>query len=844
MNLWQDKIKAFFHDPPDKALILFHKSHEEKRDKILEELSLKYDKRLDPADHIASAMQRLDIPSNYRMDKGGCNNHICFKGASKPVFKHTLSGYSENLEKIRDFITTYGYEKALDEYGFNPKIVKEFLDKNNWKKTYFSLWRLLPEKYPLGYILPADTRIPDHSIWDHLDVTAAISSCLGDLGLFSLKIPAVQEFISHSRKLSDLWASSHIFSLLLFEGIKEVIGELGPDVVIYPQLRGNPLLDCYIKSELSIENIIPDKNKIKIANLPNTFLCFIPLSRAEEYKERCKNAIKKKWKEISKKVKEYLNKIKIKPNEELWNSQIEKSLSVVVAHTEFFNLDSYEKVKNGLSSDVKEKQDRWLSFVEKLERTNYGHFYFPTYALLGVILTQSSRLWDAWEEEPITGKKCLMCGLRNAIVGRVDGDIYQYWEDDTWNDIEIKDKIWKNVLKEGERLCAVCLTKRIYTEVFKEEFKEFKAKSPEFKSVVEIAGRDFIRNVEDDEDFKLLKDVDIELIYEHEWKSDEKKKTTIRQLELVEKREEIENKLENWWKAFGRPNKYYAILMMDGDRIGKTIFGETLPNFGDFFHPIFKTKIMEWEKGEDLSNMKRILSPSVHIAISRAMKNFSIYKVPEIVEENYGFLVYSGGDDVLALFPTDKVLNAAKELQEFFKKDFYEIEVNGEKRKVMGLGKYASMSAGIVFAHYKYPLYDGIEKVREAEKRAKNEYGRNAFYMTFIKRSGELFSAGGKWNFVGDFTPIVEAIRTDKISHRFIYDFLGILEILDGDMLKAETKRLLKRRKTEKATNEEINDICGKILCLIEKYKENNLPIEDIGKVLKILYDAYRGEEE
>ena len=850
-KFWQNKIKAFLHDPPDKALLLFHGhetmhgKHEAKKDKILQELNLKYGERISTADHIASAMQRLDIPSDYRMDKGGCSNHICFKGAFKPVFKHTLSGNSENLEKIRDFITTYGYEKALDEYGFNPKIVKEFLDKNNWKKTYFSLWRLLPEKYPLGYILPADTRIPDHSIWDHLDVTAAISSCLGDMGLLALKIPAVQEFISHSRKLSDLWASSHIFSLLLFEGIKEVIGELGPDVVIYPQLRGNPLLDCCIKNELSIENIIFDKDKIKIANLPNTFLCFIPLSRAEEYGERCKEAIKRKWRKISEKVKEYLNKINIKPNEELWNFQIEGSLSVVVAYTGFFNLDSYEKVKNDLPSDVKEKQDKWLGFVEKLDRTNYGHFYFPSYALLGITLTQSSRLWDAWEEESITGRKCLMCGLRNAIVERREGDVYQYWEDNAWNDIEIRSE-WRNILKEGERLCAVCLVKRIYKEVFKEEFRGFKAKPPEFESVVEVAGRDFIKNVESDEDFKFLKEaVDIELIYEHEWKSDEKKKTTIKQLELVKKKEEIENKLKNWWRAFGKPNKYYAILMMDGDRIGKMLFGETLPNFGDFFHPIFKTRITEWEKGEDLTNMKRILSPSIHIAISRAMKDFSIYKVPEIVERNYGgFLVYSGGDDVLALFPTDKVLNAAKELQEFFKKDFYEIELNGEKRKIMGLGKYASMSAGIVFAHYKYPLYDVIEKVREAEKRAKNEYGRNAFYMTFIKRSGELLSAGGKRDFVDDFTPIVEAIQNDKISHRFIYDFLEVIEILDGDMLKAETKRLLKRRKTEKATNEEISDICGKIFCLVEKYKENNLPIEDVGKILKILYDAYRGEEE
>lgn len=836
-EFWQNKIKAFLHDPPDKALTLFHVAHEGKRDEILEKLSLKYDESLNPADHMASAMQRLNIPTNYRVDRGGCNNHICFKGPNKPVFKHTLSGAEENLNEITDLIATYGYERALDEFGFKPETVSEFLDKNDWKKTYFSIWRFLPERYPLGYILPADTRIPDHSIWDHLDVTAAISSCLGNLGLFSVKILAVQEFISHSRKLADLWASSHIFSLLLFEGIKEVIGNLGPDMVIYPQLRGNPLLDHYIK-ELGIEMAL-DKNRMRITSLPNTFLCFMPLSKAEEYKERCEKAIKNKWVEISEKVRSYLNKINIKPDEKVWKSQIEKALSVVVAYTEFFNSDSYGRVGEELPEDVKEKQDKWLSFVDKFQ-TNYGHFYFPTYALLGTILTQSSRLWDAWEEEPVTGRKCLMCGLRNAVVERKEGGIYRYWRNNTWNDAEIKDQEWRNVLKEGERLCAVCLTKRVYRKVYK---KEFKAEPPKFESVVEIAARAFIKSVESDEDFQLLKELDIELIYEHEWKSDEKKRTSIKQLELIQKKEEIENKLKEWWKIYGKPSKYYAILMMDGDRIGKMLFGETLPNFGDFLHPVFKAKMMEWERGEDLVNTRRVLSPSIHIAISRAMKDFS-HKVIEIVERDHeGFLVYSGGDDVLALFPPDRVLSAAKNLQEFFKRDFYEIEVNGRKRKVMGLGKYASMSAGIVFAHYKYPLYDVIERVRDAEKRAKNDYGRNAFCMTFIKRSGELLSAGGKWNFVDDFIPVVEAILNDKISHSFVYDFLEIIKILEGDMLRAEVKRLLKRRKTEKATNEEINELCGRIICLIEKYKENNLPIDDIGKMLKILYDAYRGEE-
>lgn len=854
IEFWQDKIKAFLHDPPDKALILFHKSHESKRDEILDRLNLRYDGRLDIADHIASAMQRLDIPKDYRMDDArSCNAHICFKGPLEPIFKHTLSGDLEKLEEIKGFIATWGYEKALDEYSFDPKIVKEFLDENDWKKTYFLLWRFLPEKYPRGYILPADTRIPDHSIWDHLDVTAAISSCLGNLGLFSLKIPAVQEFIAHSRKLSDLWASSHIFSSIIFEGIKSIIEEYGPDVVIYPQLRGNPMVDLAefngkfkllnegMRQKLIHRDI---KGKLYVANFPNVFLAFIPALKAEDICRKVENGIKRKWKEMAEEAKKILTNAGMDVNEELWKKQIDSAVEITSAWLEFFNFDKFNDIKGRLPDDIRERQKTWLNFVEEAEkRSNYGHFYSTTYELLGIILAEKSRFWKAWEEKPITGKKCLMCGKRDALVENSLKEGYKCWDGKKgrWRDVSVS-RQFKYTLKSGERLCVVCLVKRFYRDIFKKIFDLKDEHLPESESTVDIAGREFISRVKHDGEFQLLKLIDIELIYSHEWKSEDKKESSIKELEELGMRERVHKKLKEWWKVYGEPSKYYAILMMDGDRIGKMLSGETLPNFGNFLHPAFKNKIFEWEKGEDLVETKRIFTPSHHIAISRAMKDFSLHIVPKIVEKYKGFLVYAGGDDVLALFPTDKVLDAAKEIQEYFRKDFYEIDVNGGKREVMGLGNEASMSAGIVFAHYKWPLYDAIEKVREAEKDAKGKYRRNAFCIFFIKRSGEILTAGGKWNFVDDLTNVAKAIVSGKISHRFIYDFIEVSEVLKGDMLKAEVKRLLKRRR-EEANDEEIKEIQRKLCCLIEKYDAQGLKPKEFGNALKIIYDAYRGEE-
>ena len=954
---WQNKVKAFLHDPPDKALILCTgEKHEKFAAELWKYLGLEQDAiRLESqglgdtfpdihrADIVASTMQRLDLPKKLR------GFAVCFtKEPEQAMIKHTVSGREEKT--ISELIATYGYKQLRIEEWNNGNTI-EFLQElrgGDWKKTYFLLWRFLPEKYQLGYILPAETRIPDHSIWDHLDVTSAIFSSLEEgLCLLSVKIPAVQEFIAHSRKLADLWASSHIFSTIIFEGIKVIANKFGPDVIIYPQLRGNPMVDLeefngengnfILYDEGKKLNILREnpKGRLHIANFPNTFLSFVPSSEAKEIAKEVKERIESKWKEIAGEAKRLLKDgAKISIDERLWNKQIDNAIEITSTWLEFFNFDKFNNVKNEIPNDLKKRQEDWLNFTEdsksykglKVERHGLNrykifegnvkkldviadneeefvkecikvfdnekvkvlkslyewlrrdpsHFYYTTYELLGTILMQKSRFWNAWKEEPVTGKKCLMCGRRSALLLKDENGNYKVWNGEDWINANIK-KSYEHLLKERERLCAVCLVKRLYRDVFRKNFEG--AKLPPWESVSEIAARDFIERIVGTEIYEEVKRKDIELIYKEEWDSKDKVKLKYIR-ELGEKEGEIYKKLVELWEIYGEPNKYYAILMMDGDRIGKWLSGERwkengeekgLPNFGEFLHPTFKDKIKEWKEndkkwGEELIKTKRILTPSHHIAISRAMKNFSLYKVPEIVEKFNGFLVYAGGDDVLALFPTDKVLDAAYEIQKFFKEDFYEIETNGKRRKVMGLGNKASMSAGIVFAHYKWPLYDAIERVREAEKKAKKKikeggYGRNAFCMTFIKRSGEILTAGGKWDSKNYFDKILELLSPKdeekrKLSHRFVYDFLDIIRKLKRkdnkrweepyiSMLKAEVKRLLGERNYKKRlSSDDINNLYENVfLPLINEYVKECLPLENVGIMLKILYDAYRGEE-
>ena len=94
--------------------------------------------------------------------------------------------------------------------------------------------------------LPADTRIPDGTIWHHMSVASALESALGEgqqPAFLLFQVGPVQEFIAQARSTRDLWSGSFLLSWMMAHAIKVVTDALGPDAVIFPSLRGQPLFD-------------------------------------------------------------------------------------------------------------------------------------------------------------------------------------------------------------------------------------------------------------------------------------------------------------------------------------------------------------------------------------------------------------------------------------------------------------------------------------------------------------------------------------------------------------------------------------------------------------------------
>ncbi|RLG48962.1 MAG: hypothetical protein DRN90_02770, partial [Thermoproteota archaeon] len=71
----------------------------------------------------------------------------------------------------------------------------------------------------------------------------------------------------------------------------------------------------------------------------------------------------------------------------------------------------------------------------------------------------------------------------------------------------------------------------------------------------------------------------------------------------------------------------------------------------------------------------------------------------------------------------------------------------------------------------------------------------------------------------------------------------GILSDSPIEMIVAESCRILSRRRTSAATDNDVNELSNVLRELISEYHESEVfKVSDLGVMLKILYDAYRGD--
>ncbi len=144
-------------------------------------------------------------------------------------------------------------------------------------------------------------------------------------------------------------------------------------------------------------------------------------------------------------------------------------------------------------------------------------------------------------------------------------------------------------------------------------------------------------------------------------------------------------------EKIGKPRSYYALLLMDGDSLGKMLREQN------------QTKV------------------------SQALLAFT-REVPQCVDDDPahgGVTIYAGGDDVFALLPMDKAIACAKALRHIYGRCFSD------------KGIEATASCAIIYAHHQVPLRNVIREAHhQLDNIAKEQNGRDSLVLAVYKPGG------------------------------------------------------------------------------------------------------------
>lgn len=313
-NIWLAKLAAWTHDPAEKALVLLRDPAGHEGGTVRELQQALFPSGLGPlaahvkrADHWASAADRPQFPRDAKDGRYAAWTQVRF--TETPVLIHPLSGTEYPLGKLD---IDPAHIKAASVDHFKGLIERDADGQPDARRSALSFWRFGPEidadgLRALWQQLPADTRIPDHTIWTHLDLSAAFASAFAadssaNPALLSMSFGPVQDFIAQARTTSDLWAGSHLLSRIAWQGLKVICERLGPDAVIFPQLRGVPLVDLWLRDEMKLSpkrfadcewtQQRTDANPLFAAALPNKLVAIVPAGQAQELAEAITQAVR------------------------------------------------------------------------------------------------------------------------------------------------------------------------------------------------------------------------------------------------------------------------------------------------------------------------------------------------------------------------------------------------------------------------------------------------------------------------------------------------------------------------------------------------------------------------
>jgi CRISPR-associated protein Cmr2 len=605
--------------------------------------------------------------------------------------------------------------------------------------------------------------------------------------LYVLSIGPVQDFIAAARRTRDLWFGSHLLSEISKAAAKKIDSSGGK--LIFPGLKkGDFRLNS--ESDYNVANII-------LAELPGNI-------KPSDLNKEAQSAAKAEWKKYTNKTRAIAESIIRKGS--IWDDQVE---------------------------DVLEFNSAWVLLQ--------GDYSCDRKKLMRLLAGRKS-IRDFKQAKGLHGiPKSSLDGARESVLDK-DKDLSP----------ELAFKIRPS---SGEQLCAIGLTKRLGSDG---------DERMSFPSVTRVSVDPWIRGLmkSGDDAKALLRQIsgicknspriasgsgkyyldfhfDGQVLYPSRlaamlkppkepnglksgWENrlNEADREDLRAIKLLVQRLQERGKDDND-KAnlgLGEPDRYFAVLSADGDRMGRVI-----------------------SSMQDLDRDK-------HFDFSAKLSEFAEEARMKVEGIHHGCMVYSGGDDVLAFLPLDTCLQAARELHDSFSDML-------DKYKDKD-GKVPTLSVGIAIVHSMEPLEDLLRYAREAEKSAKigkkinnetdpvdmnaidgdaetgkeneSKDDRDGLAVHLHTRSGgdpirirEQWNSQGKISLDKRLIQWANLLDKDKIPDGAAYDihemarsyqaWNGVSKQDLGDLISKDAFRLLKRKKTgqgkENLKNEDVEEL-------------------------------------
>lgn len=185
-----------------------------------------------------------------------------------------------------------------------------------------------------------------------------------------------------------------------------------------------------------------------------------------------------------------------------------------------------------------------------------------------------------------------------------------------------------------------------------------------------------------------------------------------------------------WLNDIKKDTNFVGVIKADGDDMGKALRGDKIESVGKNVTP---SRLAE-------------LSSLIHRTFERDLR--------EIVRRYEGMEIFVGGDDLLAVFPGEKALYAAKELASEF------------ANRMVGV---CTMSAGVAIMNYKLPIYVGLEKADTLIRLAKDNDKDSAAFAIIggtgvtpseLKQHAKLY----KWNQLEALLKLVESLKGSEVA--------------------------------------------------------------------------------